>query len=258
MVNNGGLKLNKNMKIALVCIAKDEDNYINEWVGYHLKLGFDKIYIYENDWPSNINQPNVITIPVNGPRQQIPMYNHFISQYKDEYDWVAFLDVDEFIVLKKHNNIHELMDEYNTDSALGINWVFFGDNNQTFNGDYSIIERFTKRGGLPDEHIKSIVNPKKVTIMNVHSHIGQCVDTNRKRIDNSPFNPNGPIDVVQINHYFTKTKEEFVKKINRGRADTGTYRDISDFDKHNINEIEDLTALNFYKNDNNNILNPQG
>ena len=38
------------MKIALVCIAKNEDDYIEEWVNYHLKLGFSKIFIYENNW----------------------------------------------------------------------------------------------------------------------------------------------------------------------------------------------------------------
>ena len=37
------------MKIALVCIAKNEDNYIKEWITYHKKLGFDDIFIYEND-----------------------------------------------------------------------------------------------------------------------------------------------------------------------------------------------------------------
>ena len=34
------------MKTALVCIAKDEDNYIDEWLKYHLKLGFSNIYVY--------------------------------------------------------------------------------------------------------------------------------------------------------------------------------------------------------------------
>jgi hypothetical protein len=38
------------MKISLVCIAKMEDFYINEWVLYHKKLGFDDIIIYETDW----------------------------------------------------------------------------------------------------------------------------------------------------------------------------------------------------------------
>lgn len=33
-------------KSILCCIAKNEDNYINEWVEYHLKLGFDRVVIY--------------------------------------------------------------------------------------------------------------------------------------------------------------------------------------------------------------------
>lgn len=237
----------KFMNIALVCIAKNEDNYIQEWVTYHLKLGFDSIYIYENDWVSNVNNPKVFKIPVKGQKQQIPMYNHFIKNYKNEYDWVSFLDVDEFIVLKKHNSIKEFLSNYPNEDAIGINWVFFGDNGLSFSGEYSVIERFTKRQKMADRHIKSIVNPKKVQYMNVHNHNGKCVDTSGKEISYTPFNPNGPIDIVQINHYFTKTKEEFIKKINRGRADTGTFRPISDFDIHNSNEIEDLTALNFFK-----------
>lgn len=34
------------MKTALVCIAKNEDNYIDEWIEYHLMLGFDRIFVY--------------------------------------------------------------------------------------------------------------------------------------------------------------------------------------------------------------------
>ena len=36
------------MKVALVCIAKEEDNYIQEWIDYNKKLGFDDIIIYQN------------------------------------------------------------------------------------------------------------------------------------------------------------------------------------------------------------------
>jgi hypothetical protein len=236
------------MKVALVCIAKNEENYIGEWVNYHTKLGFDKIFIYENDWDCNLISENIVKIKINGPRQQIPAYNHFINTYKNEYDWVAFFDVDEFLVLKKHNNIKEFINDYRDESAIGVNWVFFGDNNQKEINEYSVISRFTKRQLQPNEHIKSLVNLKNVRTMYVHNHVGPCVDTNRKRIDNTPFNPNGPIDVAQINHYFVKTKEEFIKKINRGRADTGTYRDGSDFEKYNLNETEDLIAFNFFNN----------
>ena len=34
------------MKVVLVCIAKDEDNYVEEWLDYNHKLGFDEIIMY--------------------------------------------------------------------------------------------------------------------------------------------------------------------------------------------------------------------
>lgn len=243
------------MKISLVCIAKKEDDYIQEWISYHLKLGFDKIFIYENDWEHEIHNPMVQTFKVNGPRMQVPVYNHFIQNYKNDYDWAAFLDIDEFLVLKKHNNIHEFVKDYENYDAIGVNWMLFGDNNLTSTSERGVLSRFTKRQNDVNPHIKSIVNLKKVNSMLVHNHVGSWVDTNYKVYNNTPFNINGPIDIAQINHYFCKTKEEFINKRERGRADDGTVRDMKDFHDHNFNEIEDLTAFNFYFNDNNNLLN---
>ena len=54
------------MKVALVCIAKNEDNYIEEWVLYHKKLGFDRIFIYENDWKCNLEYPFLTKVPFPG------------------------------------------------------------------------------------------------------------------------------------------------------------------------------------------------
>ena len=31
------------IKVALVCVAKSEDYYLEEWLDYNNKLGFDKI-----------------------------------------------------------------------------------------------------------------------------------------------------------------------------------------------------------------------
>lgn len=34
---------------AVVCaIAKNEGMYIDEWIAYNIKLGFDNIYVYDN------------------------------------------------------------------------------------------------------------------------------------------------------------------------------------------------------------------
>ena len=78
------------MKIALTCIAKDEDFYIQEWIDYNLKLGFDQIFIYENNWTCNVNHPNVTKIPFPGPSKQLQAYNHFLNTYGNQFDYVAF------------------------------------------------------------------------------------------------------------------------------------------------------------------------
>jgi hypothetical protein len=38
------------MRSILVAIAKDEDNYIDEWLEYNLKIGFDNILVFQNNW----------------------------------------------------------------------------------------------------------------------------------------------------------------------------------------------------------------
>ena len=36
---------------ALCAIARHEEDYLAEWIDYHLALGFDHIFIYDNDDP---------------------------------------------------------------------------------------------------------------------------------------------------------------------------------------------------------------
>jgi hypothetical protein len=36
------------MKTAIFVIIKDEQNYLDEWLDYHLNLGIDEIFLYED------------------------------------------------------------------------------------------------------------------------------------------------------------------------------------------------------------------
>lgn len=235
------------MKVALVCIAKNEDNYIEEWVNYNLKLGFDKIFIYQNDWRTNIEHPSVVKFENDGINKQRECYYHFIQTYNSEYDWAAFFDVDEFLVLKKHKNIKDFINDYKEFPGVGINWVLFGNNGLTkVDGEYSLVKRFTKRQWSINQHVKSIVKLTPRLIMDIHNPNTFVVDTNKNKFS-GPFNPNGWDNIAQINHYFCKTQEEFQEKCDRGRADSPVYRrTMSEFEEHNFNDIEDLTAYNFF------------
>jgi Glycosyl transferase family 2 len=234
------------MKVALVCIAKNEDNYIEEWIKYHKKLGFDDIFIYQNNWRMPNIDMETINIESDGNIRQLPSYNHFIENNWMKYQWAAFWDIDEFLVLKKHKNIKEFISDYDEYSGIGINCYLFGDNGKT-EKEFGLINRFTKRQLSVDRHVKCIykMQPSLRMTNPHHGNVG-WTDTN-KNTHYHAYNPNGPTDIAQINHYFCKTVVEFQEKISRGFADCDATRDIKDFHDNNHNDIEDLQALKFYK-----------
>jgi hypothetical protein len=76
----------------------------------------------------------------------MPSYNDFITHYKNMFDWAAFIDVDEYIVLKEDNNIKSFIEKYSAYDLIAINWRMFDDNNldKVINDDYRLIDRFIK------------------------------------------------------------------------------------------------------------------
>ena len=235
------------LKVALVCIAKWEDT-IEEWYKYHLKLGFDKVYVYQNNWACEVKHNDVIIIDFPGEVQQLNAYNHFLNTYRKDYDWVAFFDVDEYLVLKKHNNVKSFIIEYNNPYGIAVNWVYFGDKNQkNINGDKnSFISRFFTRTEM-NTHIKSILNLKcDNTMILPHNPNTKMMDTTRKFFS-GPFNPTGSVDVVQLNHYYYKSLEEWTRVCEKGRADTNNNTKlVNNWELHTDYIIEDKLAYNFY------------
>jgi FkbM family methyltransferase len=234
-------------RIALVCIAKDEDYYLDEWLEYNNKLGFDHIFLYENNWKCKIEKPYLTKIEFNGDDKQVPSYNHFIQNYKNDYDYVAFFDCDEFLVLKKHKDIHDFIKEFGGRN-IAINWHHYGSNGKLKRENNSLLKQFTKRQSETNMHIKTILYLKIDSVMQLpHCPNTPTYDTNGKMITGS-FNPGGPSDVAILNHYQDKTREDYEIKTKRGYADA-VWREIrvEEWDERTnlYNDVEDLTALNF-------------
>jgi len=248
------------MRIALVAMAKDEDPYIGEWIEYNLKLGFDQIHLYLNDWEYSSNNEGVKTIEINGDGMHMKSYRHFLENHSDQYDWAAFFDVDEFLVLKKHQGVKDFVfdisNQFET-NQIGINWVFFGDNgiSEFPEGTTGVLERFTKRQIGCENTIKSIVKMSPGIspgyFVNPHFYYYDGISPEGLRTE-GPYNQRGDTEIAQINHYFSKTRDEYRKKIDRGRSDLQQgspeyYRTWDEFDNANKNDIEDLLALTFYR-----------
>jgi hypothetical protein len=117
---------------------------------------------------------------------------------------------------------------------------------QEFN--YSVLKRFTKRQVSVDQHIKSIVKLKHGVTFGTPHNVNVEWVSSELIINRGPFNKNGSDEIAQLNHYFCKSKDEFIQKVSRGRADTTQFRSLQEFKHLDINEVEDLFALNFYQN----------
>lgn len=264
-------------KIALVTMAKNEDLYLQEWIDYHLKLGFDDIFIYQNNWRFNVQKPDervhFLEWDIDTPNafsnepwktNRIAMcYNNFGKTYYNEFEWAAFFDVDGFLVLKQTNDVKEFIAKFDSvpQRQVILNLAHFGDNGHTeFDpNNASLLERFTKRWGKPYNHTYYQVAPicklhKDFDGHSVHMLYGEewidvdgVVGIGHSTIMNCTRNVT--YDKAQVNHYYTKTWPEWQIKCNNTRPEGDNYRTPTDgFDVHNKNDVEDLHALNFFKN----------
>lgn len=238
---------------VLCCIALREHEYIDEFIKHHLSIGFSKIYIYDNgetqtlfDRPPNVQ---VIHFPGTFSWLQVTAYNHFIQNHGRQHTHVMFLDVDEFLTMKRHIDIKDLIKEYMTrGGALCFNWVFYGSNGHTvWDKSRGVMERFTRRQRGVDPHVKYICRMQDVThVDSPHyprftSSTYSMYDTNGRTVIGA-LNPSGDDNVAQINHYFVKTPEEYKKKMERPRCDTGVPRPVEEIERlwreHDRNEVD--------------------
>lgn len=250
------------MSEACICaIAKNEDLYLDEWITYHLALGFKHIFLYDNhDKPilekllrSRGHNSDILTvIHWPGHAAQYPAYNHFIKQdnLNNKYKWVSFHDIDEFVVLKKHKNITEFLEEYCPHGSISLNWLCFGTSNQKSYTPFPVTQRFQRCESKPDQHVKSISVIKEIEhITNAHYVYlkpgGIQRDTLGKKFF-GPWNENGPIDVARIHHYWCKSEGEYSKRYNTYTGD-GLKKLVTLEEKKATNESFDSSAWDFYK-----------
>jgi len=206
------------MKIALCCIAKDENPYFEEWITHHKKVGFDTIIIYDNQSKmaisryftnNNLCTKDVTIINWNDIEfgSQSRAYINCCKEYLD-YNYIAFLDVDEFYI-STSMNVKQDLKSLNYPDALGIYWRIYGQPKPYLQKRQSI-DKYTYYFG--DKHIKSIVNPKLV-INFPDPHKAQIKansiyidELNRKII--SPIGEHTSNNIF-IKHVFTRSLEEF-------------------------------------------------
>jgi hypothetical protein len=251
---------NQHYYFSICCILKDENDYLAEWIDYHQKVGVEHFYIYDNgskipvkETIKHLNFSSVVTvIEMPGKTKQVPAYKHCLKHFGKTSQWIAFIDMDEFILPKtEDSDLRKFMQKYEPYGGLGVSWLVFGSNGHTKKPVGSQLENFTWRSEVSfvaNTHIKSIVQPRFVkSTFNAHSfkYIENYYCVNERFITvNDSFSPNS-VDTIQLNHYYCRSLEEYHQKVIRGNCDTKRARKFEAFHTHNeeSNAVKDTEIL---------------
>jgi hypothetical protein len=247
--------------LALCAIAKNEGPYLQEWIEYHKLLGVEKFYLYDNESSDNtasvlapyVESGLVEYTPFPGKKMQLKAYKDCVQKHKHDAQYMAFIDLDEFIVPVKHKTIPDYLESLGKISGVQINWIVYGSGGAKSRTDGFVMERFRDHS-LPkhplNHHVKSIVNPRRViAFFSAHRPLillGKLVDANGNRIKESFWTRPPATEQIRINHYAIKSYEEFLEKRSRGRARFNKTRGLGYFEKYDLNEIKDDPIMDTY------------
>ncbi|WP_158263471.1 glycosyltransferase family 2 protein [Aliiruegeria haliotis] len=240
----------------LLTSIRNEGPYIVEWIAHHRALGVERFTFFHNDCDDGADQIlrrlqelGVIEAFDNPVREdQNPQ---FVAarragelQSINSSDWVAFLDVDEFLDVRcGTRTLDALIDAVGEDTdAISFNWRFMGSGGQVTFEDNPVMERFVtgNRIGELDHRryrgIKTLFRPQKFGRISLHRPMLKSADTPGEcglRWVNGSGNPMGVeifqsgyqtgadalgYDLAYLNHYAVRSREEYLLKRMRGSA----------------------------------------
>ncbi|MGH7044456.1 MAG: glycosyltransferase family 2 protein [Acetobacteraceae bacterium] len=144
-------------RAAIIACARDETAYIAEWLTYHRAIGFGHVFLYCNDddpgplfaavLPFLQGPDPFVTFhhyPLQG--EQFRMYLHALAHYRGEAEWIAFLDIDEFLALRDGGSLDDLLDAIPPDQGcLLLHWLMFGPNGHATPPPGGVVEIYTRR-----------------------------------------------------------------------------------------------------------------
>lgn len=250
------------MYLTLCLIAKDENSYLQEWLDYHILLGVEHFWIYDNEstvpladtLASYIDRGWVTINTIKGRSMQMFAYDHCVQTYGRDSKWIGFIDTDEFIVPHTTNSLRSFLEQFEPFGGLAISSLFFGtDGNKTrpIGGQIAGYQIRTPELFSNNRLVKMIVQPEKViypkdphTFLFKETFFG--VNEKGRRVDAQLYPCH--VDSIQVNHYFTRSAEEWSEKKKRGKvASTNAYADENYLIVNKYSSIEDTRILDRLK-----------
>lgn len=263
----------RNYKLVFTTNFKAENPYLQEWIEYHLLVGVDHFYLYDQDGGEEARQilapyehAGLVTrhpwTHYDGTRYDGPTrfyqinknhlgFAHCARHYRHAAEWMMKIDVDEFLYPPADDD--NLLQWLNSISGKGIKGVSiprfnFGYNFHETRPPGLVIESYTRREADASDH-KDLAN---CTCLGNNRFCHSAHSWHYRWFKGGTFLRENAPDGIRINHYYTKSYEEYTQRqnVSRGRGLTRTT-----FDSRNLGceAVEDTGMLRFAGTVKNNI-----
>ena len=219
-----------------------ENKYIREFVEFYEKHGVDNIFLYDNNdidgekfeevIKDYIDKGFVKVLNWRGTKKtQFIILDDCYAKNKNNFDWFFIYDIDEYIHLNNYSNIKDFLNEEKFDNCIKIylNWVVHTDNNKIHYENKSLLERFPEVEKNAKEKKNGVEQRVKCILRGHHPYDNaSCWELISKKykgcngygkeaqLINRAYMKNTDYENYYIDHYYSKSLEEFVKKVNKG------------------------------------------
>jgi hypothetical protein len=251
--------------LSVASIFKNESWGMKEWLDHYKFHGVDHVYLV-NDFSTDDYQSilqlyiddGFVTLyqndnPERYTGRQIDMNNKFFKPIFKESQWLANIDLDEFLYSPREVNLKNILKKYESYAGVVANWVWFNSNGHEKQPPL-VVEGFTKRceynqriymkpPGLPPEWVqfnapKLVLNSNfDVQSFETHTAItsGNMINVSTQGMPNDPE--------LLINHYQLQSREYWQNvKMNRGDVNhwfKGSPRDFEGYESMDVGDILD-------------------
>lgn len=224
-------------RVAICAIARDEGPYLAEWAAYHHLIGFDPIVVYDHESgddsaavlesldAAGIAERIAWSVP-DHVKPQLAAHADGIGRLAGRADWVAFIDLDEFVVFERHESVQEFVEQFGALGSIALNWRMLGSAGHAERTPGLVIERFDRcaeRGYRGNRQVKSLSRLDLVVGSGLHTPklqggrgcqtvLGETlppVGGQTRAVSHS---------IARINHYFTRSRAEWDEKVARGKG----------------------------------------
>ncbi len=236
------------IKVCLCVMGKEENIYAKEFINHYKKLGYNHIFLYDNNdlngekfedvLKEEINERLVSIINYRGKKGkkgkiggiQLEIYYDCYEKNNKDYDWLSFYDFDEFLELKPNNlTIQQFLGNkrYKKCQNVKINFQHYSDNELLYYDNRPVQERFTTPVyNYYSRVIKSTVRGRlKINYWKksngAHTSLMKYISCNSEgKIIKYYSYMNLPVNYkyAALKHYYTKSVEEYCNKSIRGEA----------------------------------------